>query len=48
MIYETQLIRSMKLHNLCLCPDILGLMKQRNMAWAGYEARMGGEGDAQV
>jgi len=48
MIYENQLIRSIEVHNLCFCQDIIGLMKQGNMAWAGYVARMGGGESAQI
>lgn len=47
-IYETHLIRSIELHNLCFCPDIFRLMKQRIMAWAGDVASMGGGGGAQI
>jgi hypothetical protein len=41
MIYETQLIRTIELHNLCFCPDIIRLMKQRSMAWAGVRGTHG-------
>ena len=40
MVYETQLTRSIELHN--LCPDVIWFMNKRNMAWVGYVASKGG------